>query len=68
MPMHIGPKSFARGCRQMVSIIATCDAETADALLKLCDQHATITRPDAEALGCALLLELRANRGSRQRR
>jgi hypothetical protein len=61
MPV-VTPKCLALACHQLRGVLATVDIETVDALARVCDPAATITREVAEALAVGLLLELRARR------
>jgi hypothetical protein len=65
--MPASPRHLALACRRLLPVLETCDPETTDALAKLCDPAAAITRADAEALGIALLLELQRRRPARRR-
>jgi hypothetical protein len=65
---HVTAKNLARACCQMSPIIERrCGVETADALAKICDERAEVTRSDAIALATALLLELRSRASSKRR-
>ena len=62
------PQTLASACRQMAPVLQGIDAETTDDVQKLCDPATVITLADADALGVALLLELRKARTRATRR
>jgi hypothetical protein len=64
--MCLTPKLLARVCRQMAPVLDSVDAETQDALARLCENR-PITQEDGVALATALLLELQRRRPARRR-
>jgi len=57
--MPISHRLFAVAFQQNMRVLENIDIETQDALAKLLDPSAVVTRADAEALAIALILELR---------